>query len=454
VTVFHWTAKLVTEALGLPPASWDHQYTGLSTDTRGLKDGELFIALRGERFDAHDYLGDARLAGVGGVVVRRNTPRWPGFDWFEVDDTLEALGRLARLRRDRFGGQVVAITGTVGKTSTKELAAAALAPLGAVHRSERNLNNLVGVPLTVLAAPEEAAVMVVECGASVKGEIARLRGIVRPDIAVVTSVDAGHLEGFGTVEAVMDEKTALVAGAAVAVVGTHPPALAERARHAARRVVVAGTGAGADLTAQDVTLAPDGRATFSVRGTRVELPLPGRHMVDNALIALAVAEAAGVPLAAAAAGLAAARLPSGRSEIFDIGGVTVINDCYNANPASLRAALDLLAAVRGTRRTVAVVGTMRELGDQAAALHREAARAVVAARPDRIVAVGEFGPAFAALEGAAPRDVIAGARPEDVADRLRELLRPGDVVLLKASRGVALERLLPLLWPDAPAAAH
>jgi UDP-N-acetylmuramyl pentapeptide synthase len=194
VTAFHWTAKLVTEALGLPHADWDHSYTGLSTDTRALREGELFVALKGERFDAHDFLGDARLAGVGGVVVHTGTPRWPGFDWFEADDTLVALGKLARLRREKFGGKVVALTGSVGKTSTRELLAAALAPLGEVHRSERNLNNLVGVPLTVLAAPDEARVMVVECGASLRGEIPRLQDIVRPDVAIVTTVGAGHLE--------------------------------------------------------------------------------------------------------------------------------------------------------------------------------------------------------------------------------------------------------------------
>jgi UDP-N-acetylmuramoyl-tripeptide--D-alanyl-D-alanine ligase len=448
---FQWTAKLVTEALGLPPATWDHAYTGLSTDTRALKEGELFVALKGERFDAHDFLGDARLAGVGGVVVHHGTPRWPGFDWFEVPDTLEALGRLARLRRDRFAGRVIALTGTVGKTSTKELLAAALAPLGPVHRSAKNLNNLVGVPLTVLAAPDEAKAMVVECGASLVGEIPRMQQIVRPDVAIVTTVDAGHLEGFGSIEAVMEEKTSLLRGAATAVVGAKPPALAARARQLAKLVIVAGEGG--DWQAENVTLGGDGRATFSVEGTRVTLPVPGRHMVDNALIALAAADAAGVSLKDAAAAMGGATLPGGRSEISEIHGVTVINDSYNANPASVRAALDLLAAVRGTRRSIAVVGTMRELGAESARLHREVAEAVLAIEPDLIVAIGEFADAFAALGGAVPAGrLITGATPHDVADALKDRLEEGDVLLLKASRGVALERLLPLLWPDVAAA--
>jgi UDP-N-acetylmuramoyl-tripeptide--D-alanyl-D-alanine ligase len=453
MTAFQWTAQLVTEALKLPRATWQRSYAGISTDSRSLREGELFVALKGERFDAHEFLGDVRAAGAAGAVVRKDTPRWPGFDWYEVDDTLVALGDLARLRRDKFTGIVLALTGTVGKTSTRELLVAALAPLGAVHRSEQNLNNLVGVPLTVLAAPEEARAMVVECGASLRGEIPRMREIVRPDIAIVTAVDAGHLEGFGSMEAVLVEKTALLAGAKVAVVGTQPPELAGRARSLAARLVVAGLDEGADWRADDVAVGADGRARFAVRRentVRVELPVPGRHMVANALIALAAADAAGVKLADAAAALRGAALPGGRSEIVELGGVTVINDCYNSNPASLRAALDLLNAVRGERRAVVVVGTMRELGSESARLHREAAERVLEAHPDLVVAIGEFARAFESLKGRiGKKRLITGKDPADVAERLRQRLQPGDVVLLKASRGVALERIIPLVWPEA-----
>ncbi len=449
MTAFSWTAKEVTKALGLPAASWDHAYAGVSTDTRSLKERELLVALKGERFDAHDFLSDARMVGVGAVVVRHKTPRWPGFDWFEVDDTLVALGQLARYRRDAFQGPVVAITGTTGKTSTKELAAAALGARFRVHKSDRNLNNLVGVPLTLLAAPVEAEIAVIECGASVPGEIARLRDIVRPDVAVVTTVAEGHLEGFGSLDRVFDEKVALLAGAATAVVGTRPPRLADAARRSAKRVTTAGLDPAGEWTAEDVTLLPDGRPRFTVRGVAVELPLRGRHMVANALVALAIADSVGVPLADAAGALAQARLPAGRSEVLELGGMTVINDCYNANPASFAAALDLLAAVRGGRRVVVVVGTMRELGEASRALHREVAERIAAARPDVVAAVGEFVPAFEALAGRLKgRQVLTGDTPDAVAVSLKELLRPGDVVLLKASRGVQLERLIPVLWSE------
>ena len=453
MTAFAWTAAEVTKALALPVASWSNAYAGVSTDTRSLKERELFVALKGERFDAHDFLSDARLAGVGAVVVRHHTPPWPGFDWFEVDDTLVALGQLARHRRDAFAGPVVAITGTTGKTSTKELVAAALGARFRVHKSDRNLNNLVGVPLTLLAAPVEAEVAVVECGASVPGEIARLRDIVRPDVAVVTTVAEGHLEGFGSLDRVFEEKTALLRDAPTAVVGTTPARLADAARQAAKRVVTAGVEPKGEWAADDLVLLPDGRPRFTVRGVAVELPLRGRHMVANALVALAVADSLGVPLADAAAGLKEARLPAGRSEVLDLNGMTVINDCYNANPSSFGAALDLLAAMRGDRRVVVVAGTMRELGAASGDLHREVAERVAAAKPDVVAAVGDFVPAFEALKGKAKRlKLVTGDTPESVAGPLRNLLEKGDVVLLKASRGVQLERLIPLLWPTAPEA--
>jgi UDP-N-acetylmuramoyl-tripeptide--D-alanyl-D-alanine ligase len=449
VTAFHWTAQEVARALGLPAAGWTREYTGVSTDTRVLRAGELFVALKGERFDGHDYLGDASLARVGAAVVRRGTPRWPGFDWFEVDDTLAALGALARHRRAAFPGPVVAITGTTGKTSTKELAAAALGARFRVHKSERNLNNLVGVPLTLLALPVEAEVAVVECGASVPGEIPALRDIVRPDVAAVTTAAAGHLEGFGNLETVLAEKSALLLGAGTAVVGTEPPELAARARAVARRTVVAGAAAGADWTAERVTLLPDGRPRFTVRGVAVELGVRGRHMVANALVALAIADALGVPLAESARGLAEARVPGGRGEVFEADGMTVIDDSYNANPPSFAAALDLLAALGAGRRTVVVAGTMRELGSASRELHAAVARRILEARPAVIAVLGEFVPAFEAL-----RNTLRGAElldagtPDALAPLLKDRLRGGDVVLLKASRAVRLERVIPLLWPS------
>jgi len=449
VTAFLWSARSVAQALGRPRIEWDHAYAGICTDTRAVREGDLYVALQGERFDGHDFLSDARMANIGGAVVRAGTPRWTGFDWFEVEDTLEAYGRLARFRRDAFTGRVVAITGTNGKTSAKEFTAAALAAAMPVHKSEQNLNNLVGVPRTLLALPDEARAAVIECGANQRGELERMRAIVRPDVAVITNIGAGHLEGFGGIDRILEEKVSLVVGASKVVVGSRPPHLADAARAVAKDVVTVSADGGADWTAEDVTILPDGRPRFRVRGVEVELPVPGRHQVGNALVALAVADALGVPLADAARGLARASLPGGRTAVSEVDGVTVINDTYNANPASMAAALDLLQAVRGTRRTVVVVGTMRELGAASADFHASMAERILDLRPDVVAAVGEFAPAFDALaERIGGTRLVTGAAPGDVAERLRLALHAGDVALFKASRGVRLEQLFPILWPS------
>ena len=449
MTVHQWSTVSVADALGLPRGARDHGYAGICTDTRSVREGDLYVALAGERFDGHDFLSDARLAGVWGVVVRRRTPAWPGFDWFEVEDTLAAYGRLARVRRDAFAGRVVAVTGTNGKTSTKELAAAAAGAALRVHKSEKNLNNLVGVPLTLLEMPVEAQAALIECGANQRGELAKMREIVRPDVVVVTNVDAGHLEGFGGIDRILEEKLSLAAEAPLAIVGPKPAHLADAARALARRVVTVAADGPADWTAEDVRMRPDGHATFRVRGVEVALPVLGRHQVGNALLALAVADALGVSLVDAVRGLAAAALPGGRTVMVEREGVTVLDDTYNANPASMAAALDLLQAVRGSRRAVVVVGTMRELGSAGADFHAALAERVLELRPDVVAAVGDFAPAFGALAGRyGGTRVLTGATPADVAPGLRAELRPGDIALFKASRGVRLELLFPLLWPS------
>lgn len=449
MTAFGWTSGAVARALGLPAPAGERAYAAVCTDTRTVRPGDLYVALRGERFDGHDFLDAAVGAGAVGAVVRAGTPPRPGLDWFPVPDTLAAYGRLARARRDACDGPVVAITGTNGKTSTKELAAAALGARLRVHRSPANLNNLVGVPQTLLAMPVEAEAGVIECGANQLGELARMREIVRPDIVVITNVDAGHLEGFGGVDGVLAEKVSLAAGAAHAIVGSRPPRLAEAARAVAARVTTVAAGGAADWVAEDLALQPDGSARFQVRGVRVALPMPGRHQVENGLLALAVADAVGVPVADAAGALATAGLPGGRTAVFEVDGVTVIDDTYNANPSSVAAALDLLGALRGARRAVVVVGTMRELGAASATLHAAAAAQVAALEPAVIVAVGAFAPALGALRGSlGGADLVTGDTPADVAGALRARLRRGDVVLFKASRGVRLEQLFPLLWPS------
>ena len=434
-----WTSTEVANALGVPaPAMLT--FSAISTDTRHLTPGTLFLALKGDRFDAHDFLGQAKAAGATAAVVRRGTPPVPGLPYFEVQDTLAALGLLARARRRRLpaGSPVVAITGSSGKTSTKEMIRAALATRWRVHATTGNLNNLVGVPLTILGAPEDTEALVIEAGASVPGEIARLRDIIEPTIAVITNVGPAHVEGFGSLEGVMREKLALLERVPAAVVGPGPEGMLDAARKMTEVSIGKELGEDAML---DACLDEEGRPQLPLEGGgAVSLPVVGLHQLENALIALAVAEQVGIDHDAAVRALVGVRLPAGRGELRQVGGLTLIDDSYNANPASLRRAVQFahwLARKKG-RPLAVVVGTMLELGRESARLHAEAAREIVARKPALIAAVGEFVPAFAALG----QRIIAAPDAEALGPKLRTALAGNEIVLLKASRGVALERAL------------
>src|SRR5437870_8552966 len=359
-------------------------FTGVSTDTRDLTPGTLFVALKGDRFDAHAFLDQARAKGASAAVVRRGTAPVDGLPYFEVADTLVALGLLARARRRSLapGSPVVAVTGSSGKTSTKEMIRALLATTYQVHATSGNLNNLVGVPLTILAAPDDADALVVEAGASVPGEIARLRAVIEPTIAVITNVGYAHVEGFGSLAGVMQEKLALVEGARMAVVGTDPPELASEARRRAPPVG-AGTGPGAQVRPDAAELDDGGHPRITWRQHAVTLPVVGFHQIENAMLALAVGREAGADPARAVAALAGVRLPSGRGAVLSLGGLTVIDDTYNANPGSLRWALKLAhwLAERRRRPLAVVVGSMLELGPESARLHAAAAADIAALQP-------------------------------------------------------------------------
>ncbi len=439
-----WTSARVAEALGMR-APTNLAFRGISTDTRRLTPNSLFVALQGERFDAHQFLAAAKAGGAAAAVVRRGTAPVDGLPFFEVDDTLAALGRLARARRRLLppGSPVVAVTGSSGKTSTKEMIRAVLATTYRVHATTGNLNNLIGVPLTLLAAPDDTQALVVEAGASVPGEIARLREIIEPTIAVITNVGYAHVEGFGSLAGVMREKLALVDGAKVAVVGTDPPELAVEARQRAP-TVVAGTGAEAELRPDAAELDDGGHPRITWRGHAVTLPVVGFHQIENAMLALAVGREGGSDPARAVAALAGVRIPSGRGAVLALGRLTVIDDTYNANPASLRWAVKFahwLAARRG-RPLAVVVGSMLELGPESGRLHAAAAAEIAALRPALVAAVGAFAPAFEPYRTALGERLVTAPDAEALGPRLKAALTGDEIVLLKASRGVALERVL------------
>jgi UDP-N-acetylmuramoyl-tripeptide--D-alanyl-D-alanine ligase len=439
-----WPEAAVRKALGLAGVGRGRTFSGISTDTRSISPGALFVALSGERFDAHDFLPAAAAAGAVAAVVRTGTPPVAGVTLFEVPDTLRAFGALAHARRAAISGPVVAITGTNGKTSTKEMLAAALRTRYTTYATRANLNNLVGVPLTILEAPEGTEALVVEAGANLPGEIARYRAIIAPEVVVITNAVAGHLEGFGSLDGVVEEKLSLVEGADLAVVGVDPPALAAGARRRSRRVRTAAL-AGADLVPDRVELRQDARPVLTINGTSFTLAARGLHQADNAMRVWAVAEELGLDMGAVAGALEGFTLPGGRGELLQVGNLTILNDCYNANPQSFRAAVATAKSLRAGRRLVFVAGTMRELGTESATLHAEIARELVSLEPDLLAAVGDFVPALAPYTGRLGDRLVTAADPIALAPLLSDRLRGDEVVVLKASRGVALERILPAL---------
>ncbi|MDQ8154154.1 MAG: UDP-N-acetylmuramoyl-tripeptide--D-alanyl-D-alanine ligase [Gemmatimonadota bacterium] len=440
-----WTLARVAQALGQTRfGGTDRPLGAVTSDTRALQPGDLFVALKGERFDAHDFLSDAVAAGAAALVVHDvSRVAGLGVPVFAVDDTLHALGALGHFYRAAWTLPVVAVGGSNGKTSTKELLKAALGARFTVHATSGNLNNQVGTPLTLLSLPLGADCAVVEVGTNMPGEIPLLRAIVEPTVAVVTCVQEEHLEGFGDLAGVLSEESALLDGVELAIVPVTEPALIAEARRRATRVVTAGLGAG-DLAATAHGINPDGTGWLELDGVRVHVPLRGVHNLRNAMLALAVAREFGIAAADAARALAAMPQPSMRSAVEPLGTALLINDAYNANPGSMRAAIELLAAVGVGRQRVAVLGTMRELGPTAPQLHRAIARVALESGADVVAGIGEFQDALAA-EGAGDPRVVTAGDVDDLWPVLQMRLQPNAAILLKASRGVRLERLLPHL---------
>jgi UDP-N-acetylmuramoyl-tripeptide--D-alanyl-D-alanine ligase len=439
------------------------QITGAVTvDSRTVGPGDLFVALPGERVDGADFVAAAAQAGAAAALSTRPDDALPTV---VVDDPVAALGRLAAAVHGRLaaaGVRTVGITGSSGKTSTKDLLGQVLAAAGPTVSPPGSYNNDIGLPLTVLSAGEDTRFLVLEMGARGPGHIARLCRIARPDVGVVLNVGSAHLGEFGSAEVIAQAKGELVEAlpeSGTAVLNADDPRVIGMAPRTSARVVTTGVREAADVRATDVRLDDGGRALFTLEagGERhdVALRVVGAHQVANALSAAGAALAAGMTPGAVAAALSAAEPRSRwRMEVARRpDGVTVVNDAYNANPESMRAALAALTALPGQRR-IAVLGAMAELGPGGGAEHERLGRDAAAAGVDLVVAVG------ADAVGIASGAAAAGRRPGEesvhVPDRaaartlLSELLRPGDVVLVKASRSYGLERLAEdLLGADA-----
>jgi UDP-N-acetylmuramoyl-tripeptide--D-alanyl-D-alanine ligase len=426
------------------------QVRGITTDTRKIGKGDVFLALKGERFDGHDYLRDAVRDGASAVIASR-VPKLGslGVPIYEVGDTLVALGALANYWRRAWGKTIIGVAGSNGKTSTKDLLKASLSRAYAVHATTGNLNNRVGVPLSLLALPPEADVAVIELGTSLPGEVAILRDIARPDIALVTSIAEEHLEGLGDLAGVLREEAAVYDGVAVGIAPSAQPEIADAARGKAKRVVIAGLDPTADVKPDRWEIGPDGLGVIEIGGVTIRPPVRGIHNLRNSMLAIAAARECGVAYEDAAEGIAEMPQPKMRVAWEQVGNVTLINDAYNANPGSTRAAIELLQGTGTGRQRVIVLGTMRELGAASAQCHADIAGLALASGADIVAGIGEFAPALEKQKEG--ERVITASDVEDLWPQLQSRLQRDAIILLKASRGVQLERLVPHLttWATA-----
>jgi UDP-N-acetylmuramoyl-tripeptide--D-alanyl-D-alanine ligase len=422
----------------------------VETDSRAVGPGSLFVAIDGERLDGHAFVGDAFARGAVCALVHR-----PGIDGtvVQVPDTGRALLDLAADERDRMTGtRVVGITGSNGKTSAKDLAAAVVGTRLRTHASPASFNNEVGLPMTLLRAEPGVEVVVAEMGARREGDVRLLCDVARPDAVVVTNVGTAHLGIFGSWDAIVragSEPVEWLGPNGTAIVNADDPVARAYADETDAAVITFGLDPGADVRAEDVELGPDARATFTLwsAGERepVELAVPGDHMVSNALAAAAVGCWAGVTLAECAAALKGAGVAHWRMETSTgASGIVIVNDAYNANPESMAAAMKAARWMAKGERLVAVLGHMAELGPVEFQEHERLGQLVVRIGVERLITVGERARTIARAairEGQLPEDVASYEDPSEAAADVRAWVRPGDVVLVKGSRVAGLERV-------------
>ena len=450
---------------GAPPQWADLVVTAVVADSREPVDGALFACIPGERVDGHDFAEAVVQAGGVACLVSRSLAS-ASIPCVVVDDTVAALGRLAHwYRRERLSARVVAVTGSSGKTTTKDLLAQVLSSAGPTVAPRGSFNTEVGLPLTVLTADAATAFLVLEMGMRGLGHIADLMAIAEPEVGVLLNVGTAHLAMVGSREGIAQAKGEIVEtlpASGTAVLNGDDPLAMSQARRTAARVVTFGESAGCEVRATDVRLDEGARASFVLeaggQSAPVSLRLAGEHMVANALAVAAVALVLGLELSAISAALSAARPVSRwRMEVTErADGVTVVNDAYNANPESMRAALKALVAMAGGRRTWAVLGEMRELGPEALAEHDAIGRLAVRLDVSKLVCVGDATKVMhlaAANEGSWGDEAAWCPGIDEAIAMLDREIRPGDIVLVKASRSVGLVRVAQALLAGSDAAS-
>jgi UDP-N-acetylmuramoyl-tripeptide--D-alanyl-D-alanine ligase len=425
---------------------------GYSIDSRTLNAGDLFIAIAGERFDGHEYVQAALEKGaVGAIVAAEKKVAGDPLRLLQVEDTVKALQLLGAAARRLWGKPLLAVTGSAGKTTTKEILAHILATRFRVMKSSGNLNNHIGLPLQLLKLEAEHDLAVVEMGMNHAGEIRALGALAHHDLAVVTTVAPVHLEFFGSLKEIARAKYEIIEtlhSGGVAVLNADDEYVCQFGRDFKGKVVTFGIKRAADVSAHNIKLNGAEGSTFDLVvgsvGEPVTFPLVGEHNIYNALAAAAAAMERGLTPSQAAVALSSIAPPDKRGQVLQIGGATIINDCYNSNPRALEAMIDTLASMKAQRR-ILVVGEMLELGPTAEALHRECGKHAAEKKIDLVIGVRGMARAVAEAACGAGTQAQFVETPEQAGEWLAQNLRPGDAVLLKASRGVKLERALEML---------
>lgn len=429
-------------------------FSSVATDTRKMRSGDLFFALAGERYDAHCFLSQAAAAGAGGLVVSRPDGLPPALPVVLVENTLTALQSLAAYNRQRSEVNLVGVTGSTGKTTTKDMIASVLGVRLHTLKSEGNFNNEIGLPLTLLELDENYEAAVVEMGMRGPGQIHSLCEIARPKAAVITNINETHLELLGTVSntaAAKGEILEHVPAGGFAVLNAESPFIQREAGRCRGKVLYYGINQPAEIRGENIRAVGPGSRFDAVIGGKNHtfyLPVPGRHNIMNALAAIGVGLELGLTVEEIARGLAAVTLSGMRLEVIEGDSLTIINDAYNASPASTRAALSVLKDISTGRRSVAVLGDMLELGTRAREGHREVGETAAALGLDYLIAVGELAGHIAAgaLDAGFPMERVSRCAAQDRAVEILEgLLQEGDVVLVKGSRGMRMERFVQYL---------
>ena len=440
---FHATLDQLITILGASAQNLPNT-TGITTDSRSIQSGEIFLALRGEKFDGHDFVRSAIEQGAIAAIVDTQFES-DDLPVLIVSDTLQAYQAIAHWWRKQFNIPIIAITGSVGKTTTKELIAAALSKYGKVHKTQANYNNEIGVPKTLLELNSDYDFAVIEMGMRALGEIALLSQIANPDISVITNVGTAHIGRLGSREAIAQAKCELLAEMpkeAIAILNHDNPLLLETAKTVWQGKSTTYGLQGGDLQGQLIDA-----ETIKVGELQFPLPLPGEHNALNFLAALAVIQALNLDAAKLTTGITV-ELPSGRSRRYELSNdVVILDESYNAGLESMLASLKLLAQTEGDRK-IAVLGTMKELGDWSVQYHQQVGEQVRALQLDRLLILADPDEAQAMAIAAAPVPAETFTSHTAVVSRLNELIRSGDRILFKASRAVGLDLVVAALIPS------